>query len=149
MAPADTPRGIVVVMRARTLLAAVAIAATAVVGLSGCSSDTAAVSDIGAEQLVEIVGESTADSPVVLDVRTPQEYAQGHVAGAVNIDIASPAFDDQIADLATDETYVVYCRSGNRSAEAAARMVDAGFTDVYNVDAGLATLSSAGVPLTQ
>jgi rhodanese-related sulfurtransferase len=131
-------------MRARA--AAVVVSVVALVGLAGCSSDTVAVTDIGAQQLIEV---AESGEVVVLDVRTPQEYAEGHVPGALNIDIASPTFAEQIAALPTDETYVVYCRSGNRSAQAAEQMVQAGFTDVYNVDAGLATLASAGVQLTQ
>lgn len=134
-------------MRIRHLVATAALVSAVAVGLSGCASDDAAVTDIGADQLVEVV--QGADAPVILDVRTPEEYAAGHVEGAVNIDIANPSFDSDIAALPTDQTYVVYCRSGNRSADAAARMAAAGFTDVYNVDAGLATLASAGVPLTQ
>jgi phage shock protein E len=134
-------------MRIRHLVATAALVSTVAVGLSGCASDDAKVTDIGAEQLIEVV--QSGDAPVILDVRTPEEYAAGHVEGAVNIDIASPSFDSDIAALPTDQTYVVYCRSGNRSADAAARMAAAGFTDVYNVDAGLATLASAGVALTQ
>lgn len=133
-------------MRVRALLVTATVATAALVGLAGCSSDTAAVTDIGAAELIEVVGEPET---VIIDVRTPVEYAEGHVAGALNIDIASPTFNDEIAALPTDQTYVVYCRSGNRSAQAATIMADAGFSDVYNVDAGLATLASAGVPLTQ
>jgi len=133
-------------MRARALLVTATFAAAAVVGLAGCSSESAAVTAIGAAELVEVVGQQQA---VVIDVRTPQEYAEGHVPGALNIDIASATFDEEIAALPTDETYVVYCRSGNRSAQAATIMAEAGFADVYNVDAGLATLASAGVPLSR
>ena len=133
-------------MRVRALLVTATVATAALVGLAGCSSDTAAVTDIGAAELIEVVGEPET---VIIDVRTPVEYAEGHVPGALNIDIASPTFNDEIAALPTDQTYVVYCRSGNRSAQAAEQMVQAGFTDVYNVDAGLATLASAGVQLTQ
>jgi len=133
-------------MRVRALLVTATVATAALVGLAGCSSDTAAVTDIGAAELIEVVGEPET---VIIDVRTPVEYAEGHVPGALNIDIASPTFNDEIAALPADQTYVVYCRSGNRSAQAATIMADAGFSDVYNVDAGLATLASAGVPLTQ
>jgi phage shock protein E len=133
-------------MRARSLLASALVTVAAVAGLTGCSSDATGVTDIDAAALVEVAGE---EDVVVLDVRTPQEYAAGHVPGAVNIDIASPTFGEQIAALPDDQTYVVYCRSGNRSAQAAEQMIDAGLTDVYNVDAGLATLAAAGVALTQ
>ena len=135
-------------MRIRTFAVTALVAAAASVGLVGCSSgaDTASVTTIGATELVDVVSDPDV---VILDVRTPEEYAQGHVPGAVNIDVSSPTFGDEIAELPKDTTYVVYCRSGNRSADAAGQMADAGFTDLYDVDAGLATLSAAGVPLTQ
>ena len=135
-------------MRIRALAVTAVVAVAASVGLVGCSSgsDTASVTTIGASELVEVVSDPDV---VILDVRTPAEYAQGHVPGSVNIDVSSPTFAEDIAELPKDTTYVVYCRSGNRSADAAAQMADAGFTDLYDVDAGLATLSSAGVPLTQ
>ena len=133
----------------RRLLRLTAIAAlslTAATGLVACSStDIAGVTTIGAEQLVEVAADPEV---VVLDVRTPEEYAVGHVPGAVNIDISSPTFAAEIEALPKDSAYVVYCRSGNRSAQAAQQMAEAGFTDVYDVDAGLATLAQAGVPLT-
>lgn len=65
---------------------------------------------------------------VAIDVRSPQEHAAGHVDGAQLIDVQSPAFDAQIAALDGSTTYVVYCRSGNRSARAAERMREAGLT---------------------
>lgn len=76
---------------------------------------------------------ATADPPiaigedtVVVDVRTPGEYAAGHLDGAVNIDLQSAAFDATIAELDPGEEYLVYCRSGNRSAQAVAAMEAAG-----------------------
>lgn len=81
---------------------------------------------------------------VVIDVRTPEEFAAGHVEGAANIDVQAPGFDDEIAALDTDVDYVVYCRSGNRSAAAAERMRDAGL-DVLD-GGGLGTMLDAGWP---
>jgi phage shock protein E len=136
-------------MRIRHLLTATVVSVAAATALVGCGSDedsTAATTTIGAQSLVEVA--QTADATII-DVRTPEEFAAGHVAGALNINVESPTFVDEIATLPKDETYVVYCRSGNRSAAAAAQMADAGFTDLYDVDAGLATLAEAGVPLTQ
>ncbi|MGA7687723.1 MAG: rhodanese-like domain-containing protein [Jiangellales bacterium] len=136
-------------MRIRPLLATTVFSVAAAVSLVGCSSDdaaTAAVTTVGAEQLVEVAETGQA---TVIDVRTPQEYAAGHVAGALNINVESPTFADEIEALPKDQTYVIYCRSGNRSAAAAEQMADAGFTDLYDVDAGLATLAEAGVALTQ
>ena len=71
---------------------------------------------------------------VVIDVRTPQEYAAGHLQGATNIDVQSGSFEQQVSALETGGNYVVYCRSGNRSARAVELMTKLGFQHV--VDAG-------------
>lgn len=69
---------------------------------------------------------------VIIDVRTPSEFAGGHLEGAINIDVQSSDFDAQIAELDPAGDYVVYCRSGNRSAQAIDRMEAAGFTALVN-----------------
>lgn len=56
---------------------------------------------------------------VLIDVRTPQEYSQGHVKSALNIDVLNPQFEVEIARLDTRKTYAVYCRSGGRARRAA------------------------------
>lgn len=71
---------------------------------------------------------------VVLDVRTPAEYATGHVRGAKNVDFRAPDFAQQIAQLDTTKTYMLYCASGNRSGQASKLMQAKGFPKV--VDAG-------------
>ena len=91
-----------------------------------------------------------ADAPddlVVLDVRTPEEYAEGHVADATLIDFYEPDFADRIAELDPDVPYVVICRSGNRSSQAVALMRDLGFGDVTDVDGGIVAWTAAGLPL--
>ncbi|MDO9590965.1 MAG: rhodanese-like domain-containing protein, partial [Microcella sp.] len=54
---------------------------------------------------------------IVIDVRTPAEFASGHLEGAINIDVQSADFDSRISELDADGTYFVYCRSGNRSGQ--------------------------------
>ena len=88
-------------------------------GVSGCAGSPASV--------------ELSDDTVIVDVRTPAEYATGHLDGAVNIDFQSPSFDDAVADLDSDADYVVYCQSGNRSAQAVSVMVAA---DLAVQDAG-------------
>jgi phage shock protein E len=131
----------------KTLTTTLAGAAAALVLFtSACSSSaTAAVETVGADHAVEIIesGEHT-----VVDVRTPAEYAAGHVEGSVNVDISSATFEQQLDGLDKDEEYVVYCQSGNRSATAADKMADLGFTKV--VDAGgIVSLQAAGAPIVQ
>lgn len=85
------------------------------------------------------------DEGVVIDVRTPREYADAHVAGARNIDIMSQSFGADIGALPKDGKYFVYCRTGSRSQRAAQIMREMGY-DAYNVG-GLQGLAGAGAPI--
>ena len=90
----------------------------------------------------------TAESGVVtLDVRTPGEFAEGHIEGARLIDFQSGNFENEIATLDKNATYAVYCRSGNRSGQAVKVMQDAGFTNVFNMNGGVIEWANAGLPL--
>jgi rhodanese-related sulfurtransferase len=86
-----------------------------------------------------------AEQRTVIDVRTPEEFADGHVDGAERIGLADPDFAAQIAGLDPADTYVVYCRTGNRSAQAAAEMRAVGL-DVYD-GGGLDDMVTAGWPV--
>lgn len=74
---------------------------------------------------------------VLLDVRTPEEYADGHIEGAVNINIIDPFFRQEIEKLDKSKTYFVYCRSGNRSYTACKEMKRLGLDNVFNLEEGL------------
>ncbi len=91
-------------------------------------------------------GSNTQPAPIVVDVRTPAEFEQGHLAGAVNLDVNANDFAQSLEGLDKAARYVVYCRSGNRSAQAARAMAAAGFQDVD--DAGSITEASAATGLT-
>jgi phage shock protein E len=80
---------------------------------------------------------------VVVDVRTPEEFEVGHLEGARLIDARSVGFQAELEALDRDEPYLVYCRTGNRSGEAAALMHELGFAEVYDAG-GLAELAAAG-----
>ncbi len=94
-------------------------------------------------------GAAIASNPpedlVILDVRTEEEFAEGHIDGAVMIDFYSDDFADQIADLDPDVPYLLYCRSGNRSGQTTAIMQDLGFSDVADIDGGILSWSQAGL----
>ncbi len=92
--------------------------------------------------------ESLGGEVMIIDVRTPAEFAEGHVDGAVNADVESGQFSSFIAELPKDAPYLVYCRSGRRSAVAAQAMVDSGFTQVYDMG-GLIDWEAAGFPVVQ
>ena len=114
----------------RRLGAAVAIATLPVasVACSDDSSGSAAEQGTDASPGQESAAASLALKATVIDVRTPEEFSAGHVDGAQLIDVQGSSFDADIAKLDPATTYVVYCRSGNRSATAATRMRDAGLT---------------------
>lgn len=70
---------------------------------------------------------------VILDVRTPAEYAESHVQGSLNIDLLDASFKNKITKLDKNKIYKLYCRSGNRSGQAASFMKELGFKDVENI----------------
>ena len=74
---------------------------------------------------------------VILDVRTPEEYADGHLANATNIDFKATDFADKVGKLDKLKTYLVYCRSGHRSASAVEVMKTQSFQTLYNLDGGI------------
>ncbi len=79
-----------------------------------------------------------ADDPelIVIDVRTPKEFAAGTLPEALNIDVKSSSFKDEIAGLDKEANYLLHCRSGKRSMKAAQIMIDSGFLKITNMDGG-------------
>ena len=84
----------------------------------------------------------------IIDVRTPEEFAEGHLPGADLIDISDPDFVDRIEALDRSATYFVYCRSDNRSGQATALMADLGFDSIYELEGGTIAWLSSGRTLT-
>lgn len=84
---------------------------------------------------------------VVLDVRTPHEYAEGHVPGAMNVDIHDPEFDQKLAKLDKSKTYLVHCAKGVRSAAAAKKMVTLGFLNLFDFRGGFIAWENAHKPI--
>lgn len=85
-------------------------------------------------------------SGVLIDVRTPREFDDAHLAGAENIDLHSPDFRARVEALDREGTYYLYCRSGARSGSAVRMMRQMGFSKAYNVG-GIGELARAGLPL--
>lgn len=110
---------------------------------SACSSGSDAVEKVDAAEAVEII---EAGEHTVIDVRTPAEFAAGHVDGSENIDVSAGSFEQQVEQLDKDEEYVVYCQSGNRSAQAADTMAELGFTEIVD-GGGIVDLQSAGADI--
>ena len=144
-------------MPARALRSRLAVLLVALLGLTSaltaCSSDGSDGASTDAGEGTEASGpapgveaatQALDEERTVIDVRTPEEYEAGHVVDAELIDIQGTEFDAQIAELDPDGAYVVYCRSGNRSA-AAARAMEAAGLDVID-GGGLDDMEAAGWP---
>ncbi|MEM1220228.1 MAG: rhodanese-like domain-containing protein [Bacteroidota bacterium] len=74
---------------------------------------------------------------IILDVRTPEEIAEGKIEGAIELDYRSPDFQQKLQELDRDQTYVVYCMSGGRSGRTCKMMEVAGFSSYYNLEGGM------------
>ncbi len=84
---------------------------------------------------------------IIIDVRTPEEYAGGHIENAMNVDYYSASFKDEINGLARDSTYLIYCRTGARSAGARDIMKELGFQNIYNMTGGITDWVAKGLPV--
>lgn len=93
----------------------------------------AAFQNVDAQQFAELM---KTPNTVVLDVRTPAETAAGMIEGAIELDVTSPDFAAKVAELDKTKTYLVYCRSGRRSANACQIMSGQGFGALYNLQGG-------------
>ncbi|BDA65390.1 rhodanese-like domain-containing protein [Actinomyces capricornis] len=130
--------------RCPRLGAVVVIGAALALAVAGCSrASTGASSPSGAPS----AGASAPSTQAVttIDVRAPEEYAEGHLEGAVNIDITAEDFTSRIQELDPSASYQVYCRSGNRSAQAVAAMREAGFTRVTDLGSLQEAASTTGL----
>jgi rhodanese-related sulfurtransferase len=150
-------------MRTRALALSVAALATVSIGLAGCSSSDAGTATapasvagpaapvtapsaperVDAARFSEIVA---SPGVMVVDVRTPEEFAAGHIEGAVNYNVEGPDFAAQIGALDPAGTYAVYCRSGNRSQAAVSAMAQAGIPGIYELESGIIGWEEAGLP---
>ncbi len=81
---------------------------------------------------------------ILLDVRTPEEYAKGHLPNAININYLSPDFKQALKELKPDQPYFIYCAVGGRSAKACTQLKNIGFKKVYNLEEGIMAWQKSG-----
>lgn len=86
----------------------------------------------------------SSSNVLVIDVRTPEEYVQGHLKGAINIPLSD--LPPRIEALEQNRPILVYCQTGYRSAQASSILVKAGFTKVYNLEGGIIAWINSGYP---
>ena len=126
---------------------ALAVAAIASAGLlAGCSSSNEATKKVDPVEFSEVIAQPGV---IILDVRTPEEFNAGHIANAININMADSNFSSEVSKLDKNATVAVYCRSANRSAVATKEMAELGFTDMYDMQGGIIDWETAGGPVVQ
>lgn len=145
-------------MASRNLFLAVSLCALGVNACSGAASgetpeQEAAIGVAGyyAEVSAKEAAEMISQSPdlVVLDVRTPEEFAQGHIDGAINVNLRGDDFLEQLAQLDHAATYVLHCKSGTRSAEALEVMKAQEFSSIVHMSEGFDGWTAAGLDIAQ
>ena len=132
------------------LLAAVALAATPLLAEDAARPAPAAVPAGAAKNVSPDEAEKLLkDNPkiVVLDVRTPEEFAKGHIAGAQNVDFKAADFAEKVAALDKSRAYLVHCAAGGRSSKTIDVMKDKNFAALYHLNEGFKAWEKAGKPV--
>jgi rhodanese-related sulfurtransferase len=109
-------------------------------------ADYPEVSFISTDSLAERLSNQTAPRPVLLDARSPEEYAVSHLPGARRVDPTATTFPE-LDTLSRDTSVVVYCSVGYRSARIATRLQDQGFTNVRNLRGSIFRWANEGRPV--
>jgi rhodanese-related sulfurtransferase len=96
-----------------------------------------------------IVKHRKAKDLVVIDIRSPEDFAAGHLPGAINMQYDEKKFADEIAKFTKSKSYLLNCAGGKSSFKAAKAMTGQGFKPVYNLDGGIAAWTGYGLPTTK
>ncbi len=108
------------------------------------------VTHVDAEGAAKLLAEKDDKKrPVILDIRTPEEFQEGHLEGAKNIDFKADDFSEKIARLDRDKPYVVHCRSGGRSGSSLEIFKKLGFKNIIHLDGGILGWQEAKLPTTK
>jgi rhodanese-related sulfurtransferase len=117
------------------------------VASSPASSSAPASRVISVQEAAQLIEENRASPDfVILDVRTPAEFSEGYIAGALNIDYRDAAFSSNVDKLDKNKQYLVYCRTGARSTSAVQVMQEVGFKHLYNMTGGITRWVEEGYP---
>jgi len=120
------------------------------VALTGGCVQVRIIEDITTQEAFTLI-QNNKNNPdfVIIDVRTPEEFASEHIENALNIDYYSETFRDELNKLDKNKTYLVYCRSGGRSGNASTIMKELNFREAYNMLGGINVWKSEGLPTTK
>lgn len=108
-------------------------------------TQTAVVENVDAKQMSELMAKHLEG--IILDVRTPEEVANGHLANATTVNLYDDAFAGKVKMIRKDVPVFVYCAAGSRSAKAAEQMSSMGFTKIYNLTGGYNGWVKNGFPI--
>jgi rhodanese-related sulfurtransferase len=126
-------------------LSLVVISGSVLAACAPRNADVLEVVDLTAPEASALIDENTSNPGFfIMDVRTPEEFAAGHIDRAVNINLALKDFRTRLDDLERKDIYLVYCRSGNRSAQAIEVMKDLRFEKIYHLSSGISGWMAAG-----
>ena len=104
--------------------------------------ETLITKNVSASDFQQLINNKT--DATLLDVRTPEEVAQGIIKDAIKIDFYNPEFKTELDKLDKSKPILIYCRSGRRSAIAMSTLRELGFSEVYNLQGGIMAWSEAG-----
>jgi rhodanese-related sulfurtransferase len=105
------------------------------------------VENIDSQRAAELINENQGNADfVIIDVRSPGEYAGGRIGNAINIPIQAPDFRARLQDLDREKSYLVYCEVGGRSSKAVGVMKELGFKTVYHLFKGISQWRAEGLP---
>ncbi|MBM3694912.1 MAG: rhodanese-like domain-containing protein [Actinobacteria bacterium] len=127
------------------LVVVLGVLAAACGGEGGTAAPAAVIETVSPADAAALI-DSAPPGLVVLDVRTPDEFGTGHLAGAVNLDYYAADFGDRLAAFDRLAPYVIYCRTGNRSGEVREMMRGMGFLGVTEIGGGIVAWAEAGLP---
>lgn len=111
---------------------------------SSCVKHQEGVSLVDSNKFEEQMKEPTSQ---IVDVRTSEEFSDGHITNALNMDVTADDFESKIATLDKEKPVMVYCKAGGRSAKAAGILKDKGFKQVYDLDGGMIGWNEAKKPI--
>ena len=111
---------------------------------------TQIIEDITPQEASDLIADNRGNPDfIIIDVRTPAEFTDGHIDNAINIDFRSEGFKGSINKLDKSKTYLVYCRTANRSRSAVDIMEELDFKDIYHMLGGITQWEVAGFPITK
>ena len=130
------------------MLALSVLLVTGVVSIGGCVGSETVIEYVTPREAVALIQDNQNNPDFeIIDVRTTEEFAEGYIENASMMDFYSETFQNELGKLDKDKTYLIYCRSGNRSGKTLDVMYELNFREVYNMLGGITRWTSEGLPI--